>query len=175
MKNFKEFLAEEGEPTNVSGQNDSPDLPLGKKKKKKKEEVDEEREPDQTNPKMKGKRNPKMKGDNPNSEGDDVKRDDNDEEEKEVKESKTPKIDVNKTYKYFEMFLKREGWSDEDIKWESNFFRDNLKISPEMHEREIKDLYFTSIRRGSKKRLNRKDKIGLVLTFSNAANHASVG
>jgi len=95
VSSFKDLMVEEGEegePTNVSGQNDNPDLPL-KKKKKKKEEVDdedtnEEREPDQTNPKMNAKRNNKMRGDDPESEADDVK-------QKKPKKKKKP--DANKT------------------------------------------------------------------------------
>lgn len=78
---------------------------------------------------------------------------------------------MNKAYSIFAHFLVRDGWSFYDAKWEIAFLRkQNININ--MSEREMKDAYFPKIRLGAKKRLNRKDKIGIILTLQNAMNHS---
>ena len=70
-------------------------------------------------------------------------------------------------------FLRRDfNFSDTDANWEVDFIKNKLKINKDMSEKEIKELYITSIRKGAKLKISRKDKISIVLSISNAFNHA---
>jgi len=80
--------------------------------------------------------------------------------------------DMKKTFEIFKMFLVRDhGFTLTEATWEVNFF-ESLGVEWGMKETELKDLYFHVLRRGSKKRLNRKDKRWIIITLGNAMNHA---
>ena len=66
----------------------------------------------------------------------------------------------------------RDGWSLEDIKWEIEFLKKN-NVNMDMTNKEMKTAYFPMIRKGSKKRINRKGKVIVLLTLQNAMNHAT--
>ena len=80
---------------------------------------------------------------------------------------------MSKVYTIFAHFLVREGWSFFDVQWEINFLK-KQHINPDMTHNEMKDAYFPKIRLGAKKRLNRKDRVNVLLTLENSMNHASV-
>lgn len=81
------------------------------------------------------------------------------------------KMSMNKAYSIFAHFLVREGWSFYDVKWEISFLR-KQNINANMSEREMKDAYFPKIRLGAKKRINRKERMNVILTLQNAMNHS---
>jgi len=82
------------------------------------------------------------------------------------------KIKMPKVYTIFAHFMVREGWSFFDVQWEINFLK-KQNINPDMSYKEMKEAYFPMVRKGAKKRLNRKDRVNVLLALQNAMNHAS--
>jgi len=79
---------------------------------------------------------------------------------------------MNKTFEIFKLFLVRDhGFTTPEAIWEVNFFKE-LEVTWGMSGRALKDLYVHKLRKGSKKRLNRKDKMWIIMSLENAMNHA---
>lgn len=73
----------------------------------------------------------------------------------------------------FKRFLRRDfNFSDTDANWEVDFFKNTLKINKDMSEKDIVEKYITTVRKGAKLKLTRKERRSIVLSLSNAFNHA---
>lgn len=77
------------------------------------------------------------------------------------------------TWKLFALFQMREGWSLVEVN-EEKIFLMTAGAKPEATYEEIKNLYFPMIRKGAKRRVNRKDRVNIILSYQRACNHASI-
>jgi hypothetical protein len=78
-----------------------------------------------------------------------------------------------KAWEIFYIFMARKGWSHDEIQFEAALLA-RAGFNPKATERELKDMYFTAIRKGATRRLTRKERIPVILTYENACNHASI-
>lgn len=79
----------------------------------------------------------------------------------------------SKTWEIFYIFMARKGWTHDEIQFEADLLA-RAGFTPKLTERELKDAYFTAIRKGATRRMTRKERVGVILTYENACNHASI-
>lgn len=77
------------------------------------------------------------------------------------------------TWVIFEMFLQRKGWTAEQTAFEIARMKE-AGFGTDLTEDDLTGIYFRMSRVGGTKRLNRNDRMGVILTYQNACNHASI-